>query len=184
MASATQSATCQWDNPAITAEAAQWYAIQTRPRHEKSAVAELEQKGIATFLPLVTQIHRWSDRRKKVALPLFAGYAFVSIVPTPITRVSVLRTNGVLNFVGSHNQGAPIPESQIQGIRSLLANGIPFSPHSFLKVGQRVRIRGGCLEGVEGILIRHNGDQRLVLSVDMIQRSLAISIEGFDVEPV
>jgi transcription elongation factor/antiterminator RfaH len=184
MASATQSATYEWDNQAASGEPAQWYAIQTRPRHEKSAAAELGQKGITTFLPLVTHIHRWSDRRKKVELPLFTGYAFVNIAPTPETRVSVLRTNGVLNFVGSHNHGAPIPESQIQGIRSLLANKIPFSPHCFLKVGQRVRIRGGCLEGVEGILIRHNGDQRLVLSVDMIQRSLAISIEGYDVEPV
>ena len=184
MASATQSATCQWDNSAITAELAQWYAIQTRPRHEKSAVAELDQKGIVTFLPLVTQVHRWSDRRKKVVLPLFAGYAFVNIVPAPATRVSVLRTNGILNFVGPHNQGAPIPESQIEGIRTLLVNRIPFSSHFFLKVGQRVRIRGGCLEGVEGILIRHKGDDRLVLSVDMIQRSLAISIEGYDIEPV
>ena len=184
MASAAQTAAYEWGNQATTDDSAQWYAIQTRPRHEKSAVAELDQKGIVTFLPLVTEVHRWSDRRKKVVLPLFAGYAFVNIVPVPATRVSVLRTNGVLSFVGSHNQGAPIPESQIEGIRSLLANKIPFSPHFFLKVGQRVRIRGGCLEGVEGILIRHNGDQRLVLSVDMIQRSLAISIEGYDVEPV
>ena len=178
MASVTPIATYEWDDRAATGEPTQWYAIQTRPRHEKSAAAELEQKGIATFLPLVTQIHRWSDRRKKVELPLFPRYAFVNIEPTPANRVSVLRTIGVLSFVGSHNQGAPIPEGQIQGIRSLLANRIPFSPHFFLKVGQRVRIRGGCLEGMEGILIRHNGDQRLVLSVDMIQRSLAISIEG------
>ena len=184
MAGATQSAAYDWNNRATSSEPAQWYAIQTRPRHEKSAAAELEQKGILTFLPLVTQIHRWSDRRQKVVLPLFAGYAFVNIAPTPKTRISVLRTNGVLSFVGSHNQGAPIPESQIQGIRSLLANRIPFSPYSFLKVGQRVRIRGGCLDGVEGILIRQNGDQRLVLSVDMIQRSLVVSIEGYDVEPV
>jgi len=170
--------------PAVTGEPAQWFAIQTRPRHEKSAAAELEQKHIVTFLPLVTQIHRWSDRRKKVDLPLFSCYTFVNIVPSPETRVSVLRTNGVVSFVGSHNQGAPIPESQIQDVRSLLASKIPFTSYPFLRVGQRVRIRGGCLDGVEGILVRQNGDQRLVVSVDMIQRSLAISIEGYDVESV
>ena len=184
MASATQIATCEWASRIATGEPAQWYAIQTRPRHEKSAAAEQEQKGITTFLPLATQIHRWSDRRKKVTLPLFTGYAFVNIVPTPQTRISVLRTNGVISFVGFRNQGVPIPEVQIQGIQSLLANRIQFSPHFFLRVGQRVRIRGGCLDGVEGILIRQNGDQSLVLSVEMIQRSLAINIEGYDVEPV
>ena len=169
---------------AYLGEPFQWYAVRTRPRHEKRTASELEQKGITTFLPLVIETHRWSDRRKKVELPLFPRYAFVNIEPTPANRVSVLRTIGVLSFVGSHNQGAPIPEGQIQGIRSLLANRIQFSPHFFLRVGQRVRIRGGCLDGVEGILIRQNGDQSLVLSVEMIQRSLAINIEGYDVEPV
>ena len=182
MGSVTQIATYN-SFPAVTSEPAQWYAIQTRPRHEKTVAAELEQKGIVTFLPLVTQIHRWSDRRKKVDVPLFSCYAFVNIVPSPETRVSVLRTNGVLSFVGAQNQGAPIPETQIEDVRSLLASKIPLTSYPFLRVGQRVRIRGGCLDGVEGILVRQNGDQRLVVSVDMIQRSLAISIEGYDVEP-
>jgi transcription antitermination factor NusG len=184
MCSITQIAPREWHGPAVACETAQWYAIQTRPRHEKSVAAELEQKGILTFLPLVTQVHRWSDRRKKVELPLFSCYTFVQIVPTPETRVSVLRTNGVLNFVGCRNQGAPIPEPQIQSVRTLLASKVPFTSYPFLKVGQRVRIRGGCMDGVEGILIRQNGERGLVLSVDMIQRSLAISIEGYDVEPV
>jgi transcription antitermination factor NusG len=182
MASVTQSVADNFD-PVVTGEPARWYAIQTRPRHEKSAAAELEQKGIVTFLPLLTQIHRWSDRLKKVDLPLFSCYTFVNIVPSPETRVSVLRTNGVVSFVGSHNEGTPIPESQIQDIRTLLANEIPFVAYPFLKVGQRVRIRGGCLDGVEGILIQQNGDRRLVVSVNMIQRSLAVSLEGYDVEP-
>jgi len=181
MASVTQVATYS-SYPVVAGAPAQWYAIQTRPRHEKTVAAELEQKGIVTFLPLVTQIHRWSDRRKKVDLPLFSCYTFVNIVPSPETRISVLRTHGVLSFVGSHSQGDPIPETQIQDVRSLLASKIPIASYPFLKVGQRVRIRGGCLDGVEGILVRQNGDQRLVVSVDMIQRSLAISIEGYDVE--
>lgn len=183
MASAAPNINCSLDR-ASPGEPAQWYAIHTRPRHEKITATELEQKGISTFLPLVTHIHRWSDRRKKVELPLFSGYAFVNIVPAAEVRVSVLRTHGVLSFVGSHSQGTPIPENQIQGIRTLLASTIPFMSHPFLKIGQRVRIRGGCLDGVEGIVTRQNGDRRLVVSVDMIQRSVAVSIEGFDVEPV
>jgi len=184
MASVTQIATYELGSHAAQVESEQWYAIQTRPRHEKVVVAELEQKGITTFLPLVSEIHRWSDRRKKVELPLFSGYAFVSIALTPEARISILRTSGVLNFVGCHKYGAPIPEKEIRDIRSLLANKVPFSPYCFLKVGQRVRVRGGCLDGLEGILIRQNEDQSLVLSVEMIQRSLAINIAGYDVEPV
>lgn len=184
MASAIQTATTYSSDPAILGDFAQWYAIQTRPRHEKRVAAELERKGVTTFLPLLTQIHRWSDRRKTVDLPLFSCYVFINIVPLPKAQVSVLRTNGVLSFVGSHNQGAPIPESQIQDIRTLLAKKIPFTSYPFLKVGQRVRIRGGCMDGVEGILIRQNGDRRLVVSVDMIERSLSVSLEGYDIEPV
>ncbi len=184
MASSMQRAVTYMSNVAMAREFAQWYAIQTKPRHEKRAAAELEQKGITTFLPLISQLHRWSDRRKKIEVPLFSCYAFVNIEPSPETRVAVLRTNGVLSFVGSHNQGTSIPETQIENIRILLSNEVPFSCYPFLSVGQRVRIRGGCLDGVEGILIRQNGARRLVVSVEMIQRSVAVSIEGYDLEPV
>jgi len=169
---------------ACLGEQPQWYAIHTRPRHEKRTASELEGKGIVTFLPLVTEIHRWSDRRKKVELPLFRGYLFVNIPVSAELRVAVLSTGGVLNFVGAHNQGTSIPESQIEQIRTLLDSKVPFSSHPFLKVGQRVRIRGGCLEGMEGILTAQNGANRLVVSVDGIHRALSISLEGYDVEPV
>lgn len=164
-------------------EPLQWYAIQTRPKHEKRAVSELEQKGIVAFLPLITEVHRWSDRRKKIELPLFSCYAFVNIPASVEMRVSVLSTNGVLCFVGSQNKGTPIPDSQIAQIRTLLDSKVPFTSHPFLKVGQRVRIRGGCLDGMEGVLSAQNGANRLVVSVDGIHRALAISLEGYDVEP-
>jgi len=169
---------------AYPGEQPQWYAIHIRPKHEKRVASELEQKGILTFLPLVTEIHRWSDRRKKVELPLFSCYLFVNLVASADLRVAVLSTGGVLGFVGAHHQGAPIPESQIEQIRTLLESKVPFSFHPFLKVGQRVRIRGGCLDGMEGILSAQKGADRLVVAVDGIQRALSICLEGYDVEPL
>jgi transcription antitermination factor NusG len=161
-----------------------WFAIQTRSRHEKLVASQLQNHGITTFLPLVDQVHLWSDRRKVLQLPLFSGYAFVRIVPSAESRVGVLRTQGVVSFVGGRGEGIPIPDQQIKDIQNLLANNVPCVNHPFLKLGQRVRIRGGCMDRVEGILVGHNGARRLVISVQLIQRSLAIRIEGYDIEMI
>jgi len=169
--------------PTQAVEAAQWYAIQTRPRHEKKVVAELEEKGVHSYLPLLAQVHRWSDRRKVVHTPLFSCYAFVNAVLTPEARCSMLQIWGVLGFVGPQQRALPIPGDQIETIRRLLSH-VSASPHPFLKLGQRVRIRGGCLDGMEGILTSRQRDKFLVISVDTIQRSLSVSIEGYDIVPV
>src|SRR5271166_3826332 len=129
-----------------------WFALQTRARHEKVAVQRLLDKGVTTFLPLVRQVHRWSDRRKTVELPLFSCYVFTKLVPRNDERLRVLLVDGVLNFVGPRGQGIPIPEDQIDSVRKLVQEQLPFCSHPFLKVGQRVRIRSGALDGVEGIL--------------------------------
>ncbi len=160
-----------------------WYAVQTRPRHEKKVAAELAYKGVTHFLPLTKETHRWSDRRKVVEVPLFPCYAFVNLIPDANSRLAVLRVAGVLNFVGAHNFGLPIPDNQIEGIRSLLQHQVPMTSYPFLKIGQRVRICSGALDGMEGILVGQNGNRRLVISVDSIERSVAISIQGYDVEP-
>jgi transcription antitermination factor NusG len=118
-----------------------------------------------------------------VDLPLFPGYAFVQITPSAEERVRVLRVDGVVTFVGVQGEGTPIPESQIEDIKRLIEN-VPCSSYPFLKIGQRVRIRGGCLDGIEGILVARNNDRDLVISVDLIQRSLAIRIEGYDIQPI
>ena len=167
-----------------TAAASQWYALQVRPRHEKKVVAELGQKGLTTFLPLVDEVRQWSDRRKSVSLPLFSCYAFVNIVPTADNRVSVLQSNGVLSFVGNGKEALPIPAAQIDQIRRLLEGKVPFSNHPFLEIGQRVRIRGGALDGIEGILERRQGNDRMVISVQTIRRALSISVDGYHLEPV
>ncbi len=161
---------------------AQWYAVRTRSRHEKMVSQYLETQGIETFLPLVKRTHRWSDRTKEVELPLFAGYNFVRIVLSSPERLRVLQARGVAGFVGINGAGTPIPENQIRDIRTLLASHIPFEECSFLKVGQRVRIRGGCLDGVEGVLAAHNGNQSLTISVVPIQRSISIRIQGYALE--
>lgn len=160
----------------------QWYAIRTRSRHEKMVSDQLEQRGIESFLPLVKRTHKWSDRVKEVELPLFAGYTFVRVVLSSADRLRVLQVHGVAGFVGIQGSGTPIPESQIQDIRTLLASKVPFEEISSLTVGQRVRIRGGSLDGVEGILAAHNGDQSLMISIEPIQRSLCIRVQGYTVE--
>ncbi|HTD22922.1 MAG TPA: UpxY family transcription antiterminator [Terriglobales bacterium] len=184
MSSATQTLTYDTDtirNEAI--EQPHWYAVQTRSRHEKRVAAELQEKGITTYLPLLTQVHRWSDRRKVVQVPLFSCYAFFYAALVPQVHSAVIRIGGVLSLVGSHNQGIPIPDSQIENIRTLLARNVALTPYPFLKVGQRVRVRGGVLDGIEGFLVT-NGGQRLVISVESIHHSLSINVEGHDVEPV
>lgn len=175
-------------SPAITEHASvsntSWYAIHTRSRHEKRVVSELERKGIKTFLPLFSEVRQWSDRRMTVETPLFSCYAFVNIDSSLSTRVEVLRTAGVLTFVGGNQNSISIPDSEIESIQTLLSNRISFAHHSFLTVGQRVRVREGVLEGLEGILTQFNGSTRLVISVETIQRSLSVVVDGQDVEPV
>lgn len=165
------------------AETSSWFAIQTWSRREKKVATELREKGISVFLPLFSEKRQWSDRQRLVELPLFPQYVFVRIPPKTHARIPVLQTAGVAGFVGKRGVGVPIPDSEIDGIRTILAQGMPFNHHSFLNVGKRIRIRGGSLDGVEGILTAINSDATLVVSVELIQRSLAIRIAGFAVEP-
>jgi transcription antitermination factor NusG len=175
--------------PLIGAEAEKtevenWYGLHTQSRHEKIVVQRLEERGVTTFLPLVTEVHRWSDRKKSVQMPLFSCYVFAKFAAGRAERLKVLRVDGVYGLVGSRGEGVPIPEEQIDAVRSLVEGDLPWSAHPFLKIGQRVRIRSGALDGVEGVLVSRNGDRTLVISVDAIQRSLAVRVEGYEVEPV
>lgn len=166
--------------PATQAE--KWYALHTRPKHEKAVVQRLTERGVETFLPIITEVHRWSDRKKRVELPLFSCYVFARFIPNRAERLCALRVDGVLGLVGSRSEGTPIPDDQIEAVRALVDGAFPWSPYPFLKIGQRVRVRSGALDGVEGILISRNGSDTLVISVDAIQRSLAVRVEGYQVE--
>ena len=161
----------------------QWYAIRTRSRHEKIVAEQLEKQSIEGFLPLVRRTHKWSDRTKEVELPLFAGYNFVRLTLCSPDRLRVLKTHGVAGFVGVRGVGIPIPETQIESLKTVLVKQIPFQEYPFLQVGQRVRIRGGALDGVEGILAQ-KGDRTLVISVEPIHRSLSICVDGYRFEPI
>jgi transcription elongation factor/antiterminator RfaH len=159
-----------------------WYAVQTRSRHERIACQHLMMRGFSLYLPTIVETHVWSDRRKKVEVPLFPGYVFVRLIAHNEWRVQVLRTPGVVRFVGGAPEGSPIPEEQIASVRAVVERKMAYVSHPFLKVGQRVRVCGGALEGVEGIFVKHNGSDTLVISVDAIQRSLSVSIQGYDLE--
>ena len=174
--------TSQQNAAVVMDSATNWYAIQTRSRHEKKAYAELSYLGVRAFLPTTCAVHNWSDRKKTVEVPLFPGYAFVNIVRTPETRLRVLQATGVLRFVGAHNLGTPIPPSQIEDIQTLLANKVAIAEHPFLSIGEKVKIHGGALDGVEGILTAVNGKHRLVISIESIGRSISISVDDYDVE--
>ncbi len=158
-----------------------WYAVQVRPRHEKKVATELERRGIENYLPLSKQVHRWSDRKKVVEVPLFAGYSFVRGMLDAQFRLAALSIYGILKFVGPQGTAAPIPDSQIDDVRRLAGHS-DVTPYPFLEVGQRVVIHGGAFDGVEGVLTECQ--RRLVVSVSAIQQSISIGIEGYDVRPV
>ncbi|MBZ5516204.1 MAG: UpxY family transcription antiterminator [Acidobacteriia bacterium] len=170
--------------PATVGETLRWYAIHTRSRYEKRVAAQLRERQIRSFLPLIAETHRWSDRKKVVEQPLFPGYVFTQIADLSDTRLSILKTVGVAGFVGTKGKGTPIPDKEIENVQSILASSSRFTVHPFLRVGQRVRIRGGCLDGVEGILLAKNVDRSVVVSIELIQRSVAVRVEGFDIERV
>ncbi len=176
----TSAVVAAFDNPG----APSWYGLQTRPRHEKIVAQRLQERGVQTFLPLVTEVHRWSDRKKSVEIPLFSCYVFAKFAPQREERLRVLRVEGVFGLVGASGEGAAIPEEQIAAVRNVVEAKLQWTSHPFLKIGQRVRIRSGALDGVEGILVGRNGESTLVISVDAIQRSLAVRVEGYAVEPV
>jgi len=161
-----------------------WYAVQTRVHRERVVEQRLQERGVLTFLPTVTEVRRWSDRKKKIEFPLFANYLFVKLAPTKVDRLRVLCVDGVFQFVGARGEATPIPEEQIQAVRTVVDGELKWSYHPFLKIGQRVRIRSGALAGLEGILLSRAGESSLVLSVDAIQRSMAVRIDGYDVEAI
>lgn len=160
-----------------------WYAIQTRYRLEKKVASQLRDKGVETFLPLRQERHRWSDREQAVSLPLLPGYAFVRLCLSPSSRMCVLRTSGLIGFLTSQGKPVPVPAKQVEDLQLLLSTKVPCSLHPFLRVGQRVRIRGGCLNGVEGILTKKD-PKKLVISIESMERAVAVEIAGYELDPV
>jgi transcription antitermination factor NusG len=165
-------------------EQPEWYAIRTRSRFEQKVVAQLEQRGVESFLPMDRQMRKWSDRKKLVRFPLFPGYAFVRIPPVSRMRVLVGSVPGVVNFVGNSHGPLPIPATDIEQIQTLMLNNIPVTSESYLRIGQKVRVRGGALDGLEGVLVENRNERRFVVSVGTIERSVSFCIEGYGLEAI
>jgi transcription antitermination factor NusG len=154
---------------------AQWYALTVKPNHEKTTAQALESKGLESFLPLYRARRRWSDRIKELDLPLFAGYVFCRFMGGE--RARVLTTPGVTSVVGFGNQPAPVAEEEIEAVRAMIASGLPVGPWPYLRVGERVRIEAGPLCGLEGILTQVKDVWRVVVSVELLQRSVAAEVD-------
>lgn len=168
----------------ITHDEPRWYAVSTRARHEKAAASMLENLGIRHFLPLMTTMRRWSDRKQTVVSPLFPCYFFVHISNSAESRLRVLKIPGVVRLVGNPHGPVAIPDYEIESLQVVLSQGIGCLPCPYLEPGDRVRILRGVLAGIEGTFLRCGRDTKLVLSIEMIQRSVAINIDGCDVERI
>jgi transcription antitermination factor NusG len=161
-----------------------WYAVSTKSRQEKVIASMLEYLDVTNFLPLIKEERRWSDRNQMVAMPLFQGYVFVRIAPTGELLLRVLKVPGVVDFVRSRTGPLAIPDGEIEDVRAVLTHGVGCSPYPFLQAGDRVRVVRGALAGVEGTFVWSGSQSKLVISVEMIQRSVAVSVAKSDVEAV
>jgi transcription antitermination factor NusG len=159
-----------------------WYALYTCPRHEKCVALQIEQRNISCFLPLYCSTRRWKDRRKELELALFPGYVFVHLALKD--RLRILQLPSAVRLVSFNGQPAALPESDIEGLRERLSRGGRVEPHPYLRAGRRVRVCGGPMQGLEGIIVRRKDRCRLVFSVDLIMRSVAVEVDEGDVEPV
>lgn len=159
-----------------------WFALQVRSRHEKMVSQLLHQKGFEEFLPLYLARQRWSDRITKVELPLFPGYVFCRF--DAAARLPILMTPGVASIIRTGNELSPVEDGEIEAIRVIVLSGHRAAPYPFLNLGQRVRIEFGSLKGIEGVLVSFKNTHRLVVSVPLLQRSVAVEIDRDWVDPL
>jgi|SRR3984893_11547801 transcription antitermination factor NusG len=160
----------------------EWWAVYTRHQHEKAVAENLASAGHEIFLPLYNIVRQWRDRKKHLSLPLFPCYVFLRAESG--RRVQVLSTPGVYSIVTTVGRPAPIPEVEIEAIRRAVESSLVVEPHPFLRRGDRVRIKSGPLTDIEGILIRKKSSYRLVLSAELLQKSIAVEVDAFSVEPL
>ena len=159
-----------------------WYATYTNPRHEKRVESQMRERLIECFLPLYRCVRRWKDRQKQLDLPLFPGYVFVRI---PLrARRSVLTIPGVAQIVSFNGVPAPVGDEEIETLREGLARNAWMQPHPYLRVGRRVRVCSGPMAGATGILVRRKDKFRLVLTIDLLMRSVAVEVDECDIEPL
>lgn len=166
----------------IAATKPSWFALYTCANHEKRVAAQLEVYCVEHFLPLYRSRRNWKDRRVILDLPLFPGYVFARFEWPE--RVRVLQARGVVRLVGSNGQPCPLAEPEIETLRAATTGALRFEPHPYLTAGMRVRILHGPLAGMTGILARKKNSCRVVLSVDLIARSVAVEVDAADIEGI
>jgi transcription antitermination factor NusG len=157
-----------------------WYAAYTSANHEKRVAEQLTRRSVEHFLPLYQTVRRWKDRRMHLQLPLFPGYVFVRLALRD--RLQVLQVPGVANLVGFSGTPTALPQEEIDSLRTSLASGARAEPHPHLTVGRRVLVKAGPLAGMEGILLRRKSRLRVVISIELIQRSVVVDADLADVE--
>lgn len=161
--------------PEIVTQRHHWFALTVKPRHEKTVAQSLRNRGLEDFLPLYSARRRWSDRVKAVEFPLFPGYVFCRFDYD--LRSPVLSTPSVTSIVGFANLPTPISEDEIIAVRTILASGLPAQPWPVVRVGQCIRIEHGSLTGLEGILIREKDSLRVVVSLKLLHRAVAVEVD-------
>jgi len=161
---------------------ARWYAAYTCANHEKRVAAELGAREVEHFLPLYSSARRWKDRRVMLDLPLFPGYVFVRLALSE--RLRVVQIPSVVRMVGFGGLPTALPDTEMEILRSGLSQSLRAAPHPFLTVGRRVRITAGPFAGLEGILKKRKSSLRVVVSLELIQRSVAVDVDAADVRPV
>lgn len=159
-----------------------WYAASSASRHEKRIAEQLQQRNIDHFLPLYETVHRWSNGNHRVQLPLFPGYIFLHIALAE--RLRALEIPGIVRLVGFSGVPFPLEEAEIDSMRTALKAGLRAEPHPYLTRGARVEIIRGPLQGMTGILLRRRGCLRVVISVDLIMRSMMVEVDLNDVVPL
>ena len=159
-----------------------WFALKVRTKNESTVEGILQGKNYETLLPTYTQVRRYSDRVKKVNAALYPGYVFCRFDPSH--RLPILTTPSVEYIVGNGKQPRPVDDHEMGSIQRLVESGVSAQPWPYLREGQKVRIEEGSLSGIEGYLVSIKGNERLVLSVELLQRSVALQIDRLAVRPL
>lgn len=157
-----------------------WYAAYTRSRHEKRVAQELDRRAIETYLPLYETVRQWKNGRHLVQMPLFPGYTFVRIASRD--QLDVLRVPGVVDLVGFGGVPMPLQEEEIAILKRAVNNGRNVEPHPFITAGRKIHITAGPLAGLQGIVVRRSGQMQVVVSVELIQRSLLVKVDLTELE--
>ena len=159
----------------IVHDTALWYVAYTYPRHEKAVAEQLQLRLVETFLPTYKHTSTWKDRRVKLDLPLFAGYVFTRL---PVRdRLKVISVPGVIRMLSYRGMPVAVSDAEIDAIRRCVESGAKLEPHAYIALGDRVRVREGTFEGLNGIVVRENNKCKLIVSIDLIHQSVSLEID-------